>query len=135
MTLQDYGPYREEEILPLYAAVGWTNYTRDPAMLRAAFARSLCVIGAYEGDKLVGLLRAVGDGCSVVLVQDLLVWPQYQRRGVGTALMKAILSRYAGVYQFQLLTDNTEKTAALYRSIGLAPVDEAGCRAFWRLGV
>lgn len=134
MRIQDDVLYREEEILPLYTAVGWTSYTRDPAMLRAAFARSLCVIGAYEGDRLIGLLRAVGDGCSVVLVQDLLVLPEYQRRGVGTALMKAALARFAGVYQFQLLTDNTEKTAAFYRSVGLAPVEEAGCRAFWRAG-
>ena len=120
-------------ILPLYASVGWTNYTDRPQMLRAALDNSLLTLGAYDGDKLVGLVRAVGDGYSVVFVQDILVLPEYQRRGIGTALLRAVKDRYPDVYQLELMTDNTEKTVAFYRSLGLTPAEEIGCRAFLKM--
>ena len=132
MEIIDYQTYREEEILPLYASVGWTAYTDAPDVLHRGFERSLLTLAAYEGETLVGLVRAVGDGETVVLMQDLLVFPQYQRRGIGTALMHAMMERFANVRQFQLLTDDTEKTLAFYRSLGLYDLSSLGCQGFMR---
>ena len=36
-----------EDVLPLYEAVGWTNYTTKPEMLKAAFENSLHVLAAF----------------------------------------------------------------------------------------
>ena len=132
MKITEYQTYREEEILPLYASVGWTAYTEDPDALREGFAHSLLTLAAYEGETLVGIVRAVGDGATVVLVQDLLVFPQFQRRGIGTALMHAMMERFANVRQLQLVTDDTEKTLAFYRSLGLRELAAFGCRGFMR---
>lgn len=132
MEIIEYRTYREEEILPLYVSVGWTAYTDAPDVLHRGFERSLLTFAAYEGETLVGLARAVGDGETIVLMQDLLVFPQYQRRGIGTALMRAMMERFANVRQFQLLTDNTEKTLAFYRSLGLYDLSSLGCQGFMR---
>ena len=118
------------QALPLYESVGWTNYTSQPEMLEQALAHSLCVLGAYAEDRLIGLVRAVGDGASILYVQDLLVYPEWQRQGVGTQLMQALLHRYSAVYQVVLLTDDTEKTNGFYRSLGLTPAELCGCHAF-----
>ena len=130
MEIIEYRTYREKEILPLYASVGWTAYTDAPDVLHRGFERSLLTFAAYEGETLVGLARAVGDGETIVLMQDLLAFPQYQRRGIGTALMRAMMERFANVRQFQLLTDDTEKTLAFYRSLGLRELSAFGCRGF-----
>ena len=122
-TITEYRTYRAEEVLPLYAAVGWTNYTENPDMLRRAFANSLLVLAAWEGERLLGILRCVGDEASVVFLQDLLVYPERQRQGVGTALFQAMLGRFPAVYQLELLTDATEKTDAFYRAQGLRPAE------------
>ncbi len=127
MKIKPYCVYQEREILSLYEAVGWSNYCEKPQMLRRAYAGSLRVLGAYEEERLVGIIRAVGDGHSVLLIQDILVYPEYQRQGIGTALMKAMLGEYSQVYQIQLVTDNTEKTLAFYRSLGFAQWQEIGC--------
>ena len=132
MEIIEYRTYREKDILPLYASVGWTAYTDAPDVLHRGFERSLLTFAAYEGKTLVGLARAVGDGETIVLMQDLLVFPQYQRRGIGTALMRAMMERFANVRQFQLLTDDTEKTLAFYRSLGLHELSAFGCRGFMR---
>ena len=99
-----------EDVLHLYQAVGWTNYTNQPQMLEQALSHSLVIYLALDGDSVVGLIRLVGDGFSSVFVQDLIVLPSYQRQGIGSALMKEALKDYKDAYQVQLVTEQTEKT-------------------------
>lgn len=120
-------------ILPLYAAVGWTNYTDRPEMLKNAFAHSLLVLGAYDGDRLAGLLRAVGDGFSVVFVQDVLVYPEYQRQGIGTQLFRTLMERFPDVYQMELAADDSPKAVAFYQSLGFVRYSDMGCCGFMRM--
>ena len=107
-----------EDVLHLYQAVGWTNYTHQPEMLEQALSHSLVIYLALDGDAVVGLIRLVGDGFSSVFVQDLIVLPIYQRQGIGSALMKEALEDYKDAYQVQLVTDQTERTLEFYRSMG-----------------
>ena len=132
MEIRAYTAYNEAEILPLYAQVGWTAYTQDPSALEQGVRHSLLVLAAYEQDALLGLIRVVGDGATVVLVQDLLVYPDKQRQGIGTALLKAVLERYSAVRQIQLVTDDTPKTIAFYRSLGFSDLASLGCRGFMK---
>ena len=129
-NITEYLDYNEQEILPLYESVGWINYTKNPRMLKDAYLHSLRTYAAYVDNKLVGVIRVVGDGFSVVFVQDLLVYPEYQGQGIGTALLKKIMEEYHGVYQLHLLTDNTEKTVAFHKSLGFAMDTDMDCRAF-----
>lgn len=132
MEIKEYKTYKEDEIRALYAAVGWTAYTEDLPALERGFQNSLLVLAAYEGGVLIGLIRVVGDGTTVVFVQDLLVAPQKQRQGVGTALLKAVLDRYSNVRQLLLTTDNTPKTIAFYKSLGFSDLSTLGCCGFMR---
>lgn len=133
MTIGEYTDFHEEEIRRLYAGVGWTAYTDDMAALRRGFDHSLLVLAAREEGRLLGLLRAVGDGHTVIFIQDLLVLPEKQRRGIGTALVKELLRRYPQVRQIELATDRTPETVAFYRSLGFAELSELGCCGFMRM--
>ena len=133
--ISEYVDYNEQEILPLYESVGWQNYTQRPQMLKEAYAHSLKIYAAYVNNKLAGIIRVVGDGASVVFVQDLLVYPECQRHGIGTALLKMIMEEYQNVYQMHLMTDNTEKTIAFYQSLGFMMDTDMNCRAFSKLFV
>ena len=133
MEIRKYDIFHLEEIINLYQSVGWTNYLERISVLEEAYANSLCVIGAYDNEKLVGIIRAVGDGQTIVFVQDIIVLPEYQRKGIGTKLLKAVMDKYHDVYQMELLTDNTEKTKAFYHSVGFTASDDIGCVAFIRM--
>ncbi len=132
MEIQEYGEFREEEIFRLYDSAGWKAYTDNMPLLAEGFRKSLLVLAAYEDGKLAGILRAVGDGCTVVFLQDLRVDPSLQRRGIGTALVKKLLDRYPDVRQIQLMTDAVPETEAFYRSLGFVPLAERGCLGFIR---
>ena len=132
MEIREYTMYNADEITRLYTAVGWTAYTEDLPALERGYRNSLLVLAAYENGELLGIVRVVGDGATIVFVQDILVFPDRQRQCVGTALLRAVLERYADVRQIQLATDNTPKTAAFYRSLGFREYSEIGCCGFMR---
>ena len=116
-----------EDVLHLYQAVGWTNYTHQPEMLEQALSHSLAIYVALDGDAVVGLIRLVGDGFSSVLVQDLIVLPIYQRSGIGSLLMKEALKDYKDAYQVQLVTEETERTLEFYRFMGFETLSTYDC--------
>ena len=132
MEIREYGNYKEEEIRQLYTEVGWTAYTESMPALEQGFKNSLLVLAAYENDELLGIIRVVGDGFTIVFIQDILVFPRHQRKGVGTALLKAVLDRYPDVRQIELTTDNTPKTVAFYKSLGFSALSEIGCCGFMK---
>ena len=116
-----------EDVLHLYQAVGWTNYTNQPQMLEQALPHSLVVYLAFDGEKIVGLIRLVGDGFSSVFVQDLIVLPSYQRQGIGSSLMKQALEDFKEAYQVQLATEQTEENVGFYRSMGFETLSTYDC--------
>lgn len=116
-----------EDVLHLYQAVGWTNYTDQSEMLEQALSHSLAIYVALDGDAVVGLIRLVGDGFSSVLVQDLIVLPNYQRQGIGSSLMKEALGNFKEAYQVQLATEQTEKNVGFYRSMGFETLSTYDC--------
>ncbi len=132
MEIREYPAFNADEIRRLYSEVGWTAYTENMQALEQGYKNSLLVLAAYENDDLIGIIRVVGDGSTVVFVQDILVFPGRQRQGVGAALLKAVLDRYPDVRQIQLTTDKTPQTIAFYKSMGFTELSEIGCCGFMK---
>lgn len=130
IKLKEIKDYNEVDILELYQSVGWTNYTDKPKMLKESFKNSLYVVGAYDEKQLVGLIRVVGDGHSIIYIQDILVLPNYQRQGLGRILINRVLEKYVDVYQKVLLTDDQEKVIAFYKSLGFERTSDIGVLSF-----
>ena len=133
MTIRELTTFDLDTILNLYSSVGWTNYTDNPEMVKKAYENSLLTLGAYDSNQLVGVIRTVGDGFSIVFVQDILVFPEYQRKGIGTQLLREVIERFSTAYQMMLMTDNTPKTISFYQSLGFVKADDMGCCAFMRM--
>lgn len=128
--IRPYTAYVQHEILPLYESVGWKAYTRNPEALRRAFEKSLHTLAAYKGDQPVGILRTVGDGETVLFIQDLLVHPDHRRKGIATALIQSVLETFSHVRQIQLTADDTPEMLAFYESVGFRPHSAFGCIGF-----
>ena len=131
--------YKEEknistdELLALYNDAGWKAYTSHPEILTAAVNNSLFVLTAWDDGKLVGLLRAVGDGLTIIYIQDILVLKSHQRKGIGSALLKITLDKYTSVRQIVLLTDKKPETISFYEKAGLKTTDSLGLSSFIRI--
>lgn len=113
-----------DQILYLYDDVHWTTYTDEPEVLEKALNNCLKVWTAWDGDQLVGLARVVGDGYTIIYIQDILVLNSHQRRGIGSRLLQLILKEYEAVRQVVLMTGNEEKTVNYYEKNGLVNIDD-----------
>ena len=124
-----------EELTELYDSVGWSAYTKTPERLIPMLEGSRYLYTAREATpegtgRLIGLVRAVGDGNSIAYIQDLLVHPHAQRQGVGSALLKRVIEDFdrEDIRQRLITTDvASEHAVALYKRYGYAPVEVAGC--------
>jgi len=107
------------QLVELYTNVGWIAYTKDPIKLEMAVNNSLFNIAAFDEHELIGLTRVVGDGISIIYIQDVLVKENYQRLGIGSHLLQQVLHKYNSVRQIVLMTDNTVKTNSFYEKNGM----------------
>lgn len=71
------------ELIDLYKSGGWSTYASKPELMAQLLTNSLYYRAARYTSKLVGLIRVVGNGVSIVYVQDLLVYPDYQGCDLG----------------------------------------------------
>ncbi|GFP75418.1 GNAT family N-acetyltransferase [Clostridium fungisolvens] len=94
-----------ESIKDIYKKESWNAYLKDDEKLRRAFDNSLYILGAFDDCKLIGFVRCVGDGEHILMVQDLIVEPEYQKQGIGTYLFKTIMEKYSKVRMFMVVTD------------------------------
>src|SRR3972149_2452309 len=79
------GEYRK-----LREAVGWGNLdaeAMDIGLRNSLF--SVCVI--HKGE-VIGCGRVVGDGGIYFYVQDIIVLPEFQKKGIGKFIMDAVMS-------------------------------------------
>lgn len=126
-----------KDVIDLYRSVEWVAYTDDEEALAKAIGNSTYVVEARtpQGD-LIGLARGMSDDSSIFYLQDILVRPEWQRRGVGRALLRNCLDRFDHVRQKVLLTDDQPAQHRFYESMGYRDtqkVDEVGLHAFVRI--
>jgi ribosomal protein S18 acetylase RimI-like enzyme len=111
-------------VLALYESVSWTNYTKNPDQLGQGLLNSSYVVVALLENFVVGLVRCISDGHTICYIQDVLVRPEAQRRGIGRALVENVLEQYADVRQVVLMTDAQESQLAFYSSLGFRKIED-----------
>lgn len=121
-----------DSILNLYNDVLWSAYTTDPKQLENALKNSLKIWTAWDEDLLVGLARVVGDSCTIVYIQDILVLNSYQKKGIGSQFLKIILDEYKDIRQIILLTDDTDRSIRFYEKNGFTKVSKYKTVAFMK---
>ncbi len=67
--------------------------TRKPDRLRRTFENSDLVCFAWHNHKTVGLARAISDHVVQSVIFDLCMFPEYQGKGLGSRIMRAMLER------------------------------------------
>ncbi len=79
-----------DEYEALRASVGWGGMNLKS--LAGGLRGCLLCVCVRKGGELVGFGRVLGDGCSAFYIQDVIVHPDHQKKGLG----KAIVSRLIG---------------------------------------
>jgi GNAT superfamily N-acetyltransferase len=77
----------------LFATAGWDPQDRlTVAAAAEALAPTWYAVSAYEGERLVGTGRIIGDGVLHALLVDVIVDPAYRHRGIGSAIVERLVA-------------------------------------------
>lgn len=132
MKLEINQPISNNQLLYLYNPVGWYAYTNNQQDLSKMVESSYWSAAYYDSNQLVGFIRCIGDGQTIIYVQDILVHPDYQRKKIGSALLNLALETFISVRQFVLITEDSKETIDFYQSMGLKTLDSLGIKGFMR---
>ena len=124
MEYQQERKFTDEEIQRLYDSVGWSAYTKDMTLLRKAIQGSTWVYTCRKESRLIALVRVISDDASIMYLQDVLVDPEFHRKGIGRRLLNACLQRFHHVRQKVLLTDDAPEQHRFYQAVGFSNMRE-----------
>jgi len=86
--------YRESFAADEFLALARRVWPRDYSVADASAALERTInLGAWDGTRLVGSIRILTDGYFFATIPEILVDPDYQRRGIGQRLMELALER------------------------------------------
>jgi len=111
-----------EPIAELYCAAPLYRPIDNLDRMRRMFDGSNIVLTAWEGERLVGLLRGITDGAYTTYVCDLAVHPDHQKAGVGRALLDRVVELYPDT---GVVLQAARTAADYYAHIGWQKVDNA----------
>jgi len=91
------------EFAAVTAAVGFRPH--PPEAIAAGLANSLFVVCAVAEERVIGIGRVVGDGALHFYLTGVMVIPEYQRQGVGSRIVEALLACVKRVTHANILVE------------------------------
>lgn len=104
--------FAEEDLRRLFLSVGWES-GRYPKRLVTAMRNSTHVISAWDGDRLIGLLRALDDGATIAFLHYVLVDPKYQGRHISDELMKRIMKDFTDLPHVKVIPSDPRPSRSM----------------------
>ena len=83
-----------EALLRLYRAVDWWQKDENPKYLDTVASivkNSFCFVIAQKGEEIIGMGRAISDGCSDAYIQDVTVKESERGQGIGKEIIRELL--------------------------------------------
>ena len=106
--------------LELYASVGWEPPCRE--QVERALQNTVASFVAYEGEKVIGMVRLIGDGGMSFYIKDFAVLPEYQGMGAGkkllTQLQQYISEHIVKEWAVSLELISTKEAVNFYKAYG-----------------
>ncbi len=123
MQIRAIQPTEIEAARRLLAANGWAKRVADAAQFQLLVSRSQRALVAVDNGEVIGFARALCDDISNGYLAMLVVAQSHRRRGIGQALVKAVMGEDRGITW--VLRAGREGVAPFYEKLGFVRSDVA----------
>ena len=105
-----------EQVQELFLSVGWIS-GQYPTRLYKALMNSSTVISAWDGNRLVGIVRVLDDSELVAYMHYALVNLDYHGQGIAGHMIELVKEKYKDYLYIELMPEE-RKNAAFYEQHG-----------------
>ncbi len=116
ITYTEEKKFTMEQVQNLFLSVGWIS-GQYPTRLYKALMHSSTVITAWDGERLVGLVRLLDDTEMVAYMHYALVDPEYHHRGIAKHMIEMVKEKYKNYLYIELMPEE-RKNAVFYQHYG-----------------
>ena len=116
----------EDEIEILYKAGGWWKEHYDKSeiknLIKGSFAFAVVVDNSTK--KTIGMGRILSDGISDAYIQDLVILPEFRKKGIGKYLVKKLIEycKSKGINWIGLISEPNQD--GFYKKIGFKTMEK-----------
>jgi len=104
-----------KELADLRESIGWNRMENE---YKNPLLTSYYHVAVYEKEVLIGYIDCVSNGVTDAYIQDLMVHPDYQRRGVGTELMTIMINYLKQKHIYMISVVFEENLKPFYEKFG-----------------
>lgn len=98
--------FTQKQVEELFLSIGWVS-GKYPTQLYRALQNSSFVLSAWDGERLVGLIRGIDDGGMTAFLHYLLVSPDYQRQGIASQLVERAKEHYKDFFYINVMPEES----------------------------
>lgn len=122
ITYTEEKKFDNKSVVDLCSSVGWVS-VQYPTRLYKALMYSSTVITAWDGDRLVGLVRVLDDSELVAYMHYVLVHPDYHGQGIAGTMVEMVKEKYKDYLYIELMPEE-RKNAAFYEKHGFQIMED-----------
>lgn len=93
-----------QQLEALYASVGWKRPFHKANRLKRTYANSYSFCLVRQQEEIIGCGRTLSDGEVHGWIHELAVSPKFQKQGIGTMILHALIEQLKGVRYIGLLS-------------------------------
>ena len=124
--------FTKQQAEELFLSVDWIS-GKYPDRLYKALMNSSTVFTAWDGDKLVGLMRVLDDSEMTAFMHYLLVRPDYQGKGIAGHLVGMVKEKYKDYLYIDLMPDES-KNIVFYEKHGFKRMPDGAAMQICNFG-
>lgn len=124
ITLRINRPCTPEEAADVFRRSGIRRPYHDLERIQRMLDHADELITAYDGNRLIGLLRAITDYAYCCYISDIAVDLQYQGLGIGKSLLNALRDKL-GETEIQYVLTSAPKATGFYEKTGFERAENA----------
>lgn len=116
ITYTEEKKFTQDAVQQLFLSVNWVS-GQYPSRLYKALMHSSTVLTAWDGDRLVGLVRLIDDSELVAYMHYVVVDPAYHGHGIAGTMIEMVKEKYKNYLYIELMPEES-KNAAFYEKHG-----------------
>ncbi|MGV3741326.1 MAG: GNAT family N-acetyltransferase [Burkholderiaceae bacterium] len=114
-------PLDVEDVIRVFDSSGINRPTKDKERVRRMLKHSNLVISAWDGERLVGVCRALTDFSYCCFLSDLAVDKAYQHQGIGKELITRLREEIGD--EVSLIIQAAASSMSYYPRLGFTKVE------------